>query len=107
MSTSIDLGRPVSGDVIDLILDDLRRVEPLLRDLRDSAADRDAVRRALAARHDAHAEAEEKHIYPTLKRMDAVSEREAEQGQAKIRASDDVIVNGEGILRRVGPRRRG
>ncbi|KRF37729.1 hemerythrin domain-containing protein [Nocardioides sp. Soil805] len=81
MSTSIDLGRPVSGDVIDLILDDHRRFEALLRDLRDSTSDRDAVRRALAALHVAHAEAEEKHIYPTLKRKDAVSEREAEHGE--------------------------
>ena len=44
MSTPIDLGRPVSGDVIDLILDDHRRFETLLRDLRDSSTDRDAVR---------------------------------------------------------------
>ena len=34
--TAIDLGRPVSGDVVDLILDDHRRFEALLRDLRDS-----------------------------------------------------------------------
>ena len=59
MSTPIDLGRPVSGDVIDLILEDPRRFEALLRDLRDSTSDRDAVRKALAALHVAHAEAEE------------------------------------------------
>ena len=29
--TAIDLGRPVSGDVVDLILDDHRRFEALLR----------------------------------------------------------------------------
>ena len=51
MSTPIDLGRPVAGDVIDLILEDHRRFEALLRDLRDSSSDRDAVRRALAALH--------------------------------------------------------
>ena len=40
--TAIDLGRPVSGDVVELILEDHRRFESLLRDLRDSTSDRDA-----------------------------------------------------------------
>ena len=81
MSTDIDLGRPVQGDVIDLILDDHRRFEALLRDLRDSTSDRDAVRKALAALHVAHAEAEEKHVYPKLERKDAITEHEAEHGE--------------------------
>jgi hemerythrin superfamily protein len=80
MSTNIDLGRPVQGDVVDLILDDHRRFEALLRDLRDSTQDRDAVRQAFAALHVAHAEAEEKHVYPKLKRQHAVGEHEAEHG---------------------------
>jgi hypothetical protein len=79
--TTIDLGRPVSGDVIDLILDDHRRFESLLRDLRDNSLDRDAVRQALATLHVAHAEAEEKYVYPKLRRKDAISEHEAEHGQ--------------------------
>ena len=37
-----------------------------MRQLRDSSSDRDAVRKALAALHVAHAEAEEKHVYPKL-----------------------------------------
>ena len=78
MTTSIDLGRPVSGDVIDLILDDQRRFETLLRDLRDSRSDRDGVRRALSALHVAHAEAEEKHVYPTLRSEQAITAHEAE-----------------------------
>ena len=69
--TNIDLGRPLQGDVVDLILDDHRRFEALLRDLRDSSQDRDAVRRAFAALHVAHAEAEEKHVYPKLERKNA------------------------------------
>lgn len=81
MSTAIDLGRPISGDVIDLILDDHRRFEALLRDLRDSTSDRDAVRHALAALHVAHAEAEEQHVYPTLRRKDAITAHEAEHGK--------------------------
>ena len=79
--TTIDLGRPVSGDVIDLILDDHRLFESLLRDLRDNSLDRDAVRRAFATLHVAHAEAEEKYVYPKLRRKDAISSHEAEHGQ--------------------------
>jgi hemerythrin superfamily protein len=80
-STPIDLGRPVSGDVVELILDDHRRFETLLRDLRDASSDRDAVRRALATLHTAHALAEETHVYPKLERKDAISEEEAEHGE--------------------------
>ncbi|WP_243057427.1 hemerythrin domain-containing protein [Nocardioides sp. SR21] len=78
--TNIDLGRPVQGDVVELILDDHRRFEALLRDLRDSSQDRDAVRKAFAALHVAHAEAEEKHVYPKLKRKNAVDDDEADHG---------------------------
>ena len=81
MSESLDLGRPTSGDVIDLILDDHRRFEALLRDLRDSSSDRDAVRKAFAALHVAHAEAEEHEVYPTLRKKDAISEHQAEHGE--------------------------
>ena len=79
--TTIDLGRPVQGDVVELILDDHRRFEALLRDLRDSSTDRDAVRRAFSALHVAHALAEEKHVYPKLRRKDAITEHEAEHGE--------------------------
>ena len=79
--TAIDLGRPVSGDVVELILDDHRRFETLLRDLRDSSSDRDAVRHAFSTLHVAHAEAEEKYVYPKLRRKDAITEHEAEHGE--------------------------
>ena len=81
MNASLDLGRPTSGDVIDLILDDHRRFEALLRELRDASSDRDAVRRALATLHVAHAEAEESKVYPTLRRKEAISEHDAEHGE--------------------------
>ena len=79
--TPIDLGRPVQGDVVELILDDHRRFEALLRDLRDSSSDRDAVRRAFATLHTAHAIAEERHVYPKLRTRNAVTEHEAEHGE--------------------------
>jgi hypothetical protein len=81
MSTPIELGRPVSGDVVELILEDHRRFEQLLRQLRDSTADRDAVRAAFATLHVAHAEAEEKFVYPALRRKDAIDDHEAEHGE--------------------------
>ena len=79
--TTIDLGRPVQGDVVELILDDHRRFEALLRDLRDSSSDRDAVRQAFSALHVAHALAEEQLVYPKLRKKRAVGEHEAEHGE--------------------------
>jgi hemerythrin superfamily protein len=79
-ATSIELGRPLSGDVVELILNDHRRFEHLLRQLRDSSSDREAVRRAFSTLHVAHAEAEERHVYPTLRKKDAINEHEEEHG---------------------------
>jgi hemerythrin superfamily protein len=79
--TSVDLGRPTRGDVVELILDDHRRFEALLRDLRDSSSDRDAVRHAFATLHTAHALAEESHVYPRLRRRRAVTAHEAEHAE--------------------------
>ena len=80
-ATPIELGRPVSGDVVELILDDHRRFETLLRQLRDSTTDRDAVRQAFSALHVAHAEAEESLVYPQLRDQHAISEHEEHHGQ--------------------------
>lgn len=81
MGYVLDLHRPVAGDVIDLILADHRLFEELLRALRDSSSDRDEVRAALAAVLVAHAEAEEKYVYPKLRKRRAVGEHEAEHGE--------------------------
>ena len=90
--TTIDLGRPVSGDVVELILDDHRRFEALLRDLRDSSADRDEVRRAFATLHVAHARSEEEHVYPQLRRKDAVGEHEAEHGREEHAEGNEALL---------------
>jgi hypothetical protein len=79
--SEIDLGRPLEGDVVELILSDHRRFESLLRDLRDSSSDRDAVRHAFAALHVAHAVAEETHVYPKLRVKDAIDDHEAHHGE--------------------------
>ena len=90
--TSIDLGRPVQGDVVELILEDHRRFESLLRDLRDSSSDRDAVRQAFSALHVAHAEAEEKYVYPKLRRKGAVSADEAEHGEEEHAEGNEALL---------------
>jgi hemerythrin-like domain-containing protein len=76
--TSIELPRPATGDVVDLILADHRLFEDLLHLLRDATQDRVAVRGALADLLAAHAEAEERHVYPALVRRRAVDEEEVE-----------------------------
>lgn len=81
MGYVLDLHRPVAGDVIDLILSDHRLFEELLRALRDASSNRDEVRRALAAVLVAHAEAEEKYVYPKLRKRHAVGEEEAEHSE--------------------------
>src|SRR3954452_15216749 len=90
--TNIDLGRPVQGDVVELILDDHRRFETLLRQLRDSSTDRDAVRRAFATLHVAHAEAEERHVYPTLRKKRAIGEHEEEHGEEEHAEGNEALL---------------
>jgi hypothetical protein len=91
-STPIELGRPLSGDVIELILDDHRRFETLLRQLRDSSSDRDAVRHAFATLHVAHAEAEESHVYPTLRKKHAIGEHEEHHGHEEHAEGNEALL---------------
>jgi hemerythrin superfamily protein len=76
-----EIPRPAGGDVVDLILDDHRYFEALLRDLRDATADREAARRALANVLVAHGEAEEEKVYTQLNRKRAITKDEAEHGE--------------------------
>jgi hemerythrin superfamily protein len=88
----IDLGRPESGDVIDLIIADHRRFEEMLRELRNAAADRDAVRAAFSALHVAHAEAEEEHVYPTLRKRTSVTGEEADHGKEEHAEGNEALL---------------
>lgn len=66
-------------DVVDLILSDHRKFEDLLREIRSTESDREAVRAELSDLLVAHAEAEEKEVYPTLRyRSDDVTGEEVE-----------------------------
>lgn len=79
--TTYPIPRPVSGDVVDLILDDHRLFETLLREMRDSSSDRAVAREAFAQVLIAHGEAEEEKVYPRLRRKDAITEHEVEHGE--------------------------
>lgn len=72
---------PEGGDVVEIILDDHRTFEELLRRLRDVTADRARALEALSALLVAHAEAEESKVYPRLRRKDAIDEEEVEHSE--------------------------
>lgn len=77
----ITIPRPIKGDVVDVILEDHRFFESLLRELRDATSDRESARAALSAVLIAHGEAEETEVYPKLVRKDAIGDEEAEHGE--------------------------
>ena len=71
----------MSDDVVELILADHRRFEELLRKIRNVEADRTTALADLSALLVAHAEAEEKEVYPQLRRRtDDVTGEEVEHG---------------------------
>jgi hypothetical protein len=78
--TSVEIPRPESGDVVEMILEDHRLFEHLLRELRNEQNDRDVLRRQIAELLVAHGEAEESKVYPQLERKNAIDEEEAEHG---------------------------
>jgi hemerythrin superfamily protein len=93
MTQQIQLPRLTGGDVVELILADHRTFEELLRTLRDSQADRDAARRAFATLHVAHAEAEERKVYPTLRHQDAITEGEEDHGEEEHAEGHDALLD--------------
>lgn len=91
--STIDVGRPTTGDVLDLILDDHRRFERLLRQLRDTTQDRDAVRRAFADVHIAHSIAEEELVYPVLRyKAEDVGEHEVHHGHEEHAEGNEALL---------------
>ena len=79
--TQIEIPRPTSGDVVELILTDHRLFEDMLRECRRPEADRDAARTALAEVLVAHATSEEELVYPTLRKARAIGTHEEEHGE--------------------------
>lgn len=74
----------MENDVVDLILADHRRFEDLMREVRNVEADRKTALAELSALLVAHAEAEEKEVYPTLRyKADDVTGEEVEHSSAE------------------------
>lgn len=68
-------------DVVELILQDHRRMEDLFRLMRSVEADRAAALREFADLLIAHALAEEAKVYPALKRYKNIDDEEVEHGE--------------------------
>lgn len=90
--TPFHIPRPVSGDIVEVIIDDHRMLETLLRELRDASADRAAARATLADLLIAHGEAEEQEAYPTLRRKEAISADEAHHGYVEHAAGNEALL---------------
>ncbi|MGB7425420.1 MAG: hemerythrin domain-containing protein [Ornithinimicrobium sp.] len=97
--SSYTIPRPTSGDVVDLILTDHRLFESLMRDMRDSTADRAAAREAFAQVLIAHGEAEEEKVYPNLTNKDAIDAEDAEHGEHEHAEINEALL---ALLRCVG-----
>ncbi|MGB3257893.1 MAG: hemerythrin domain-containing protein [Ornithinimicrobium sp.] len=97
--SSYTIPRPTSGDVVDLILTDHRLFEALMRDMRDSTADRAAAREAFAQVLIAHGEAEEEKVYPNLTNKDAIDAEDAEHGEHEHAEINEALL---ALLRCVG-----
>ncbi|GHK05930.1 hemerythrin domain-containing protein [Streptomyces sp. NPDC003753] len=68
-------------DVVELILQDHRRMEDLFRLMRSVEADRSAALQEFADLLIAHALAEEAKVYPALKRYKRIDDEEVEHGE--------------------------
>jgi hypothetical protein len=90
--TDFVIPRPTSGDVLELILDDHRLFEDLLRAARRNDVDREAARTALTELLVAHAEAEEEKVYPTLRKKRAIGAHEEEHGEEEHAEITEAIV---------------
>ena len=91
-ATSVEIPRPQSGDVVELILEDHRLFETLLRELRNDQNDRGVLLGQLSALLMAHGDAEESKVYPQLEHKDAIEEEEAEHGEEEHREIYEALV---------------
>lgn len=87
-----EIPRPTSGDVLELILEDHRLFEDLLRQARRNDVDRAAARSALCELLVAHAESEEEKVYPTLRRKRAIGTHEEEHSEEEHAEITEAIV---------------
>ncbi|WSM38064.1 hemerythrin domain-containing protein [Streptomyces cellulosae] len=74
---------PETSDVVELILQDHRRMEDLFRRMRSVEDDRGAALREFSDLLIAHALAEESKVYPALKRYKNIEDDEVEHGEGE------------------------
>ncbi|WAU83400.1 hemerythrin domain-containing protein [Streptomyces sp. Qhu-G9] len=74
---------PETRDVVQLILDDHRKMEDLFRQMRSVEADRATALKEFADLLIAHALAEEAKVYPALKRYRNIDDEEVEHGETE------------------------
>ncbi|MEV7140584.1 hemerythrin domain-containing protein [Streptomyces tauricus] len=72
---------PETRDVVELILEDHRKMEDLFRQMRSVEADRASALKEFADLLIAHALAEEAKVYPALKRYQDIDDEEVEHGE--------------------------
>lgn len=72
--------KTTATDVVELILEDHRRMEDLFRDMRSVEAERAAALKEFADLLIAHALAEEAEVYPALRRYRDIDNHEVEHG---------------------------
>lgn len=90
--TDYTIPQPTSGDIVDLITDDHRLLEDLMRAMRDESADRDAARVAFSDLLVAHSEAEEEMVYPKLKSKKVIDGEEEEHGEEEHAATNEALL---------------
>lgn len=80
-------------DVVELILQDHRRMEDLFRQMRSVEADRAAALKEFADLLVAHALAEEAEVYPALKRYRNIDNEEVEHGEHEHDEGNQALLN--------------
>ncbi|MGI5427739.1 hemerythrin domain-containing protein [Streptomyces sp. CA-179760] len=80
-------------DVVELILQDHRRMEELFHLMRSVEADRAAALREFADLLIAHALAEEAEVYPALKRYNKIDDDELEHGEEEHEEGNEALLD--------------
>lgn len=88
----LTIPRPDGGDIVDLIADDHRLLEDLMRTMRDQTADRESARRTFAELLVAHSVAEEEAAYPRLRKKDVIEEDDQDEGEEEHAATNECLL---------------
>jgi DNA phosphorothioation-dependent restriction protein DptG len=81
-----------TNDVVELILQDHRRMEELFRQMRSVEADREGALREFSDLLIAHALAEESKVYPALKRYKNIDDDEVEHGEHEHEEGNEALL---------------